>query len=292
MDELNINEVDSGVDEIDELISDIDNYDNFTVNEKGELVMSKTPVEGEGEGAEEGEPNPADIDEEGGDSGSGGSAGEPDLLAKLYEKIESLEAKISGGGSSKKETKPESKTSDELLSEIKALEEELSKEDSTLDDADFGRKTVQLNKLTREYNQRLASGQWEKERAMQENVKVVNNFKEKYSDIPDAEIKDYYEEAVSLFGGDTGVIKESDIEAVLIRRDSEKFKKYLQLSAINEERKRIAQAQSSKQPRISATGRSVGTRNLSLGELAKRNPQKFRKVLKRMSNEELAKLKI
>jgi hypothetical protein len=80
--------------------------------------------------------------------------------------------------------------------------------------------------------------------------------------------------------------------AVLVRKDPGKFKKYLQLSAVIQERERIAKAKEGDQPRASAAGTGTGARNLSLGELAKRNPQKFRKVLKRMSNSELAKVKL
>ena len=183
--------------------------------------------------------------------------------------------------------KGQSKTFSDVSSRIAELEKKIYTDDFDRYDAEDRKLQQEYDKLNREYASLNAEQKYQSDIANRENVKVIAQFKEKFSELSVEEIDDVANFAINQLSTH-GVISEADLEASLLRNDPARYRKFTELKARGNERERISNAHSQQQPRLSASGQTNKVVNLS--QLLRENPGKGKEVLKGLTDEQLNKL--
>jgi|GEM_PF-3625101 len=216
----------------------------------------------------------------------------------LYKSYQNLEKKLGEQGRIIGELKKGSgtdKQGDDKFKRLEELEKIVYSDDFDPYDAESRKLQKEFSKLNREYSSEIAEKRLMTKMSQRENLKVVDSFSNEYKDLSDVEMEQVVDFAQSALADANGAIKKSDLEASLFKMYPDKFKKYLQLSAVQQERERIKGAFDSQQPRMSATNTTQN--RVDVGRLLKENPdfpytnpKEWKRISRRLSDEQLNKL--
>jgi hypothetical protein len=180
-----------------------------------------------------------------------------------------------------------SKTLGNISNRISELEEKIYSDDFDRFDEEDKKLQKEYDKLNREFGVLSAEEKYNHNLAQRENVKAVEKFTQKFSELSESEMEVVKDFAVNRLS-ENGLITEADLEASLMRNDPARYKKFMEISVKTNERDRIQNAHKNKQPRMSASGQT--NKRVNISEMLRNNPDKAKGLLKKLSLSQLKKL--
>jgi hypothetical protein len=184
---------------------------------------------------------------------------------------------------------------DELQNTVEYVESLISKPNAQLEDDDYGANLVLYNKLNRELGKREAGKVISREKASTINEKAVMDFAKYCGDTLSGEqLAKVTEGAIRL--SDSGTIGDQQLRASLLNAYPDVFEKIVLKRTTS---KKVDEAKEAAkltgQPRVDQAGNSaVVSRTVitpeELAKLQQNNPEKFRRIIDKLTPEQITKL--
>ena len=191
-------------------------------------------------------------------------------LRKSYVNIEKVVGRLGQelGELRKAKTTEEPKTPEEKIRAMsdKELEEsigffksEILKPNAAIEDDDFAQKNILYNDLKEERTLRIISKEQNSKSAKTNNKPIIQDFSATWKEALGDDFESVVELAESKLSDKNGYITKDDLEVALHKVNPTLYRNAIKLTAAKEEKDRIVQAQTKKQPRISASGNGIAT---------------------------------
>jgi len=257
---------------------------DFVVEIEGEEAPSTAEVQ-----ADTGEP-PKEPEGQTGSDNSEGSVAEPmfkslEEAEKAYTNIKSLSDRQGNElGEARKivrdfeTSKPATpKTQDEQISamdiqslneSIEVLEADLRDPDLDVYDVSVRDKQILHQKLLSARVSKSFEQKYQTKESTAHNQKMVEKFKELFPTMGDEDMDIVVDIAKQRFTDEVGKIDQRSLESALFYKNPEEYKTHIAISSAKSERERMAQAGTSKQPVLSAAGKT-GTKTINMDAIAR-----------------------
>jgi len=157
----------------------------------------------------------------------------------------------------------------ELDNSIKYFESEIVKPNAAIEDDDYSTKLVLYNNLREEKMLRRIKREQNSKSAKTNNQNVITEFSATWENTLGKETLDsVIDFATSKLSDENGIISKDDLEVALHKVNPVIYKNAIKMTAGKQEKDRIAEAQTKRQPRISASGNNATAVNtISMSKL-------------------------
>ena len=204
----------------------------------------------------------------------------PEQLAKAYENLEKVVGRQGQelGELRKKTVQPEPQTPEEKITSMSDVElnqtidsfkADILKPNAAIEDDDYGQKVILYNDLKEERTLRKITQERESKNAQINNKQAITEFSTTWTKaLGDDKLQEVVDFATKKLSDQYGNITKNDLEVALHKLYPTHYTTALRVAVAEQDRKRIATAEATKEPRISGAGSSsVAKESISLKKL-------------------------